>query len=119
MGPQPAPLRPALRQSEGEGHLCESRSRSTEWWHGVFAGEDTLDAQAVSVTDYVRAEQLPAEQRAEMQAAAAQCDAEVDRHSRAKAAEAALPAAERRSLHELRAAFPDIPIEYGDSQASF
>ena len=36
---------------------------SYEWWHGLFAGEDTLDTKQVSVEDYVRPDQMGPEQR--------------------------------------------------------
>ena len=36
---------------------------SSEWWHGLFVGEDTLDTKSVSVQDYVSTEQLGPEQR--------------------------------------------------------
>ena len=35
---------------------------SSEWWLGIFAGEDTVDKELVSVQDYARPDQLPPEQ---------------------------------------------------------
>lgn len=35
---------------------------SSEWWNGLFERENTLNKDVVSVEDYVRPDQLPAEQ---------------------------------------------------------
>ena len=87
----------------------------SEWWHGLLEGEDTLDHSKVSVGDYVSIDQVPAEQReGVLQASRADHERQVERAA-AAAAEAALPASQREGLEKLRAQFPDIPIEYGDT----
>jgi hypothetical protein len=91
---------------------------STEWWLGLFEGEDTSDPRAVSVEDYASASQLPPEQLAQLSKERATQGAAEEHHvaerSRAARAEAALPADSsiRGTLESLRAKFPDIPVEY-------
>jgi len=111
-----------------EGHLvltlakdnrrAENTGPSTEWWNGVFAGEDTLDAAAVSVSDYVQVNELPPEQRASVDADLCARENQRAYDQRRVVSEAALPESQRAALDNLRAAFPDIPIEYGDSQGA-
>ncbi len=88
---------------------------STEWWHGIFAGEDTLDPDAHSVQDYVRADQLSDDQVRELSETRALEARAADEKRDAQAREAALPAKTQQGLAMLRNQFPDIPIEYGDS----
>ncbi|KAL1518714.1 hypothetical protein AB1Y20_003001 [Prymnesium parvum] len=95
---------------------------SSEWWHGLFEAEDTLDKGEVSVEDYVKPEQLPPEQRRQAeeghreQVAAAKAEAEYSvARQKARETEEGLPAAQRELLSSLRAKFPDFPIEWGDS----
>ena len=88
---------------------------SSEWWYGLFAGEDTIDTSAVSVGDYASTTQLRPDQRAEVaEAQAMQQDAR-SASERTAAEEAALPAEKQEALKKLRASFPDIPIEWGDT----
>ena len=91
---------------------AENTGPSTEWWHGIFAGEDTLDTSAVSVGDYVKTSSLRPDQRAELEEAHLKGDAAAADKRRA---EATLPTSQREALASLRASFPDIPIEWGDT----
>ena len=102
---------------------------SSEWWGGLLDGTPALAAERVCVDDYVRMEQLPAEQRAALRQAHAEgrndqseehSAAEIawrERQARAERAEAALPAGQRQALAAMRQKFPDIPIEVGDTSA--
>jgi hypothetical protein len=94
---------------------AENTGPSTEWWNGIFAGEHTLDTAAVSVDDYAKPDMLRPEQRAEMLEAQGHQGAALAQKDRAAQTEAALPQAQREKLESLRAAFPDIPIEWGDT----
>lgn len=95
---------------------------SSEWWHGLFAGEDTLDTKSVSVEDYVSVGQLEEEQRGQVAQQLAERDqatrAEAERKAAVAATEASLPSSQKEMLASLRAQFPDIPIEYGDTSGS-
>lgn len=94
---------------------AENTGPSTEWWLGLFSGEDTIDSTAVSIGDYVTRNQLRPDQLAELDEARSRSDdAEIAR-ARAKAAEDALDDGRRDALEKLRASFPDIPIEWGDT----
>ena len=100
---------------------AENTGPSCEWWNGLFAGEDTLETASVSINDYARASMLQPAQRAELESSreAQQrqlAAAVVDRQQAAKV-EADLPADKRKALESLRASFPDIPIEWGDTGA--
>jgi hypothetical protein len=93
----------------------ENTGPSTEWWHGVFKDEDTLDTSSVSVSDYARPDQVPAEQRAMVDTAALSKDEE---RRRAAETEASLTKEQRERLESLRAAFPDIPVQWGDTDGA-
>ena len=102
---------------------------SSELWGGLLDGTPALAAERACVDDYVRMEQLPAEQRAALRQAHAEgrsdqseehSAAEIawrERQARAERAEAALPAGQRQALAAMRQKFPDIPIEVGDTSA--
>ena len=94
---------------------AENTGPSTEWWHGLIAGEDTLDTASVSVSDYVSTAQLTSEQRAALNKTRARED-EVE--SAKQRAEAALDPRKRDALEKLRAQFPNIPIEWGNTDAT-
>ena len=97
---------------------AENTGPSKEWWFGLFAGEDTIDSAAVSVGDYAKSSHLRPEQRTEleeMQSRRMEAEAGQDK---AAATEAALDPSRREALEKLRAQFPDIPIEWGDTQSS-
>ena len=96
---------PARRQRE---------RRQTEWWHGLLEGEDTLDHSKVSVGDYVTSTGCRRSSARACCGSRADHERQVERAA-AAAAEAALPASQREGLEKLRAQFPDIPIEYGDT----
>ena len=94
---------------------AENTGPSTEWWHGLIAGEDTLDTASVSVSDYVSTAQLTSEQRAALNKTRARED-EVE--CAKQRAEAALDPRKRDALEKLRAQFPNIPIEWGNTDAT-
>jgi len=94
---------------------------STEWWTGLFYGEETWEKAAVSVNDYVSLQQLTPEQRrqtemGELGKTEEQIEAERQQR-RHLDTEAALPDSQKQMLRSLREKFPDIPIEYGDGSA--
>ena len=94
---------------------AENTGPSSEWWHGLFAGEDNLDAAAVSVGDYVSANQLSQEQRAELEETRARRDEAEEAKQESVVAEAALEPGQREALEKLRASFPDIPIDWNNT----
>lgn len=104
-----------------DNRRAENVGPISEWWHGLFEGEESLDKSAVSVEDYIRSDQLPPEQRVELSETrarreAAEAKLAAERRLTAES-EAALPASQQNALASLRASFPDIPIEYGDSSS--
>tara|TARA_B110001452_G_scaffold121327_1_gene100678 strand:+ start:652 stop:1926 length:1275 start_codon:yes stop_codon:yes gene_type:complete len=117
----------------------ENTEESSAWWHGILEGEDSIDSKDISVEDYVRPDQLPAEEREKAMrnpppreppaAAAAKqpppkstellaAEAETERGKQRQAElEAGLPAEKRAYLDKLRKQFPDIPIDWGGAES--
>lgn len=116
----------------------ENTQESSAWWLGILEGEDSIDSKDISVEDYVRADQLPAEEREkamrnppprEPPAAAAKqlppksaellaAEAETERGKQRQAEiEAGLPPEKRAYLEKLREQFPDIPIDWGGADS--